>query len=75
LLKTGTVDLNESSAKKGMGLGLEINLNSEEKLPEINLKQNRNSLALKPGKGGNPFMNRNVDGSIDKKPVHHYNST
>jgi hypothetical protein len=30
--------LNESSAKKGLGLGLEINLNSEEKLPEINLK-------------------------------------
>jgi hypothetical protein len=38
LIKAGTVDLNESSAKKGLGLGLEINLNSEEKLPEINLK-------------------------------------
>jgi hypothetical protein len=75
LVKNTTIDLNESSAKKGMGLGLEINLNSEEKLPEINLKQARNSLALKPGKGGNPFMNRNIDGSLDKKPVHHYNQS
>ena len=42
MFKAGEVDLNQSINKpllKAGGIGLEINLNSEEKLPEINLKQ------------------------------------
>jgi hypothetical protein len=77
-LKRKGMNLSIASPREPQQLNL-INQNSEEKhngeskLPGINQHKSRQGQYI-PGKGGNPFLPRNIDGSIDKKPVITHNT-